>query len=66
MRDKQNHPVNNDRSNNEGRQAEITSEYIRNAHASGDGSHTRSDFLYPERNERHNTGEEEQEQEQNY
>jgi hypothetical protein len=66
MRDKQNNPVENDRNKNESRHTDISSENIRNAHASGDGSLSRSDMSFPEKNERFNAGEDEQEQEQNY
>jgi hypothetical protein len=66
MREKQNNPFENDRTKNESRQTDISSENIRNAHASGDGSLRRSDMSFPEKNERLNAGEEEQELEQNY
>ena len=66
MRQKQNNPVENDRNTNDRMQSEISSDNIRNAHASGDGSLSRSDMLFPEKNERFQISEEDQEQEQNY
>ncbi|MBA2328732.1 MAG: hypothetical protein M3413_04665 [Bacteroidota bacterium] len=65
MRDKNNH-VDDNRDRSEIRRSEISSENIRNANASGDGSLRRSDMLYPEKNDRYNIAEDEQEQEQNY
>jgi hypothetical protein len=65
MRDKQINPDNHN-TRNEVRQTDISSENIRNANAAGDGSLRRNDINPRERNDRFNTGEEEQELEQNY